>query len=309
MWQRELQVLAQQLLEVWSADVVSLLNLGNLEDVDASESSSVTGSHILVECMDSVCTAHLTVLLVHVVCAGTRVVSDPNTEVLDLLWVLLVNLGSVRDAARQICITNLVERHNLAICLLDLSKLGEEVPESTSCNYLIWRENSHAVELWCRVCIRRQVTPNDLVFLQATCMITESALSYGQNVLQAKRNARSMIEGIHWCESHGIFMSSSKLFHAGRALRSRESVGRCAYPSMRMSVMVAIVHVCALTFVLLKQQCNVFSDRLVERLEISGVRCASSARTCSGTGRCQDIVQRLCCRCLSMRLFRCESAS
>jgi hypothetical protein len=52
----------------------------------------VAGSHILVESVDSGNTGHLTVLLVHVVGAGARVVADPDTEVLDLLGALLVDL-------------------------------------------------------------------------------------------------------------------------------------------------------------------------------------------------------------------------
>jgi hypothetical protein len=55
----------------------------------------VTGSHILVESVDGGDTGHLTVLLVHVVGTGTRVVTDPDTEVLDLLGALLVDLRCV----------------------------------------------------------------------------------------------------------------------------------------------------------------------------------------------------------------------
>jgi hypothetical protein len=58
----------------------------------------VTGGHILVEGIDSGNTRHLTVLLVHVVGAGARVVSDPDTEVLDLLGTLLVDLDIVSSA-------------------------------------------------------------------------------------------------------------------------------------------------------------------------------------------------------------------
>ena len=53
---------------------------------------SVTGGHILVESLDGGNARHLTVLLVHVVGAGARVVTDPDTEVLDLLGALLVDL-------------------------------------------------------------------------------------------------------------------------------------------------------------------------------------------------------------------------
>jgi hypothetical protein len=52
----------------------------------------VTGSHVLVERVDGVGAGHLAVLLVHVVDTGTGLVADPDTEVLDLERVLLVNL-------------------------------------------------------------------------------------------------------------------------------------------------------------------------------------------------------------------------
>ena len=63
--------------------------------MDSPEASAVAGSHVLVERLDGVGAGHLTVLLVHVVGAGTRVVADPDTEVLDLQRVLLVDLFTI----------------------------------------------------------------------------------------------------------------------------------------------------------------------------------------------------------------------
>lgn len=60
--------------------------------MDRPEASTVTGSHVRVQSLDGISAGHLAVLLVHVVCTGARVVSQPDTEVLDLLGVLLVNL-------------------------------------------------------------------------------------------------------------------------------------------------------------------------------------------------------------------------
>ena len=54
----------------------------------------MTGSHVLVESLDGVHTAHLTELLVHVVSTGARVVADPDTEVLDLEGTLLADLDT-----------------------------------------------------------------------------------------------------------------------------------------------------------------------------------------------------------------------
>lgn len=58
----------------------------------------MTGGHVLVESIDGGDAGHLAVLLVHVVGAGARVVLEPDTEVLDLLGLLLVDLDkSVSD--------------------------------------------------------------------------------------------------------------------------------------------------------------------------------------------------------------------
>lgn len=60
--------------------------------MDGPEAGTVAGSHVGVERLDGICSGQLTVLLVHVVRAGTRVISDPDTEVLDLEGVLLADL-------------------------------------------------------------------------------------------------------------------------------------------------------------------------------------------------------------------------
>ena len=98
MRQGELEVLGQKLLDVGAADVLGLLNLNDLEDVDRPKAGTVTGGHVLVEGIDGGDAGHLAVLLVHVVGAGARVVLEPDTEVLDLLGLLLVDLDkSVSD--------------------------------------------------------------------------------------------------------------------------------------------------------------------------------------------------------------------
>jgi hypothetical protein len=60
--------------------------------VDAPEAGAVSGSHILVECLDGVCATQLAELLVHVVSAATRVVADPDAKVLDLEGSSFMNL-------------------------------------------------------------------------------------------------------------------------------------------------------------------------------------------------------------------------
>jgi len=65
--------------------------------------------------------------------------------------------------------TYLIHADDLTVRLLNLPELGQEVPEAALGDNLVRRKDAHAVELWCRVGVRGQVTPNDLVFLQATC--------------------------------------------------------------------------------------------------------------------------------------------
>lgn len=60
--------------------------------VNRPESGAVAGSHVLVESLNRLSSRHLSVLLVHVVGTGSRVVSDPDAEVLDAEGVLLSDL-------------------------------------------------------------------------------------------------------------------------------------------------------------------------------------------------------------------------
>jgi hypothetical protein len=62
--------------------------------VDRPEAGTVAGSHVLVEGLDSINTAELTELLIHVVGARARVVADPDAKVLDLDGLLLGDLGN-----------------------------------------------------------------------------------------------------------------------------------------------------------------------------------------------------------------------
>ena len=77
--------------------------------------------------------------------------------------------------------TDLVQAHNLTVRLLDLPEFGKEIPEAALRNDIVRSEDAHAVELGSRVGVGGQMTPDDLIFLEATCWArTGSALSYGQ---------------------------------------------------------------------------------------------------------------------------------
>jgi hypothetical protein len=105
----ELELGNEELLDVRAANVIRLLELDDTENlqlssqimpqasskrtyVDRPETSTVPGSHVLVQRLHGVCTGELTELLVHVVRSGARVITQPDTKVFDLQGLLLVDL-------------------------------------------------------------------------------------------------------------------------------------------------------------------------------------------------------------------------
>ena len=139
--------------------------------VDRPEAGTVAGSHIGVECLNGCDSGCLTVLLVHVVCAGSRVVSDPNAEVLDLQGVLLRDLEGrelLFSSRLQNGCTYDIDADDLASGLLHLLETTKEIPETGFSDDSIRREDAHAVEGRSRVGLRGQMAPNDLVLLKTT---------------------------------------------------------------------------------------------------------------------------------------------
>jgi len=105
--ERELESWLEELLDVRPPDVFLLFNLGDSENLDIPESSSVSGSHVLVHGLDGLGSGKSSELLDHlgnqscshihtdptyVVGTGSGVVSEPDGKVLDLQWLLLVDL-------------------------------------------------------------------------------------------------------------------------------------------------------------------------------------------------------------------------
>lgn len=147
--------------------------------MDGSEASTVAGGHVLVEGVDGLDSGHLSVLLVHVVGSGAGVVTDPDTEVLDLEWSLLVDLipeltsRSIHSFPAGKNPPYLVEGDDLASTLLNSSELLQEVPESGLCDNVVWSKYPHAVELWGLVGLAGELAPNDLVFVEAAHSISQ----------------------------------------------------------------------------------------------------------------------------------------
>lgn len=149
MWQWEFQVLGQELSDVLSLDISGLFNFSNLQDVDGSKSSSVSSGHVLVQSFNGSNSADVSNFLVHVVSTGSGVVSDPDTEVLNLGWVSFVDL---------------VDRDNFTGSSLNLVQFLQEVPVTRLGNNLVWSKDSHSEQLWFWNGFSRQTTANNLIF-------------------------------------------------------------------------------------------------------------------------------------------------
>lgn len=72
--------------------------------MNRAEAGTVPRSHVLVEAFDSICTRELAEFLVHIMCTGAGIVTEPDAKDLDLQRPLLVNLrnkGSKRKTKSQ----------------------------------------------------------------------------------------------------------------------------------------------------------------------------------------------------------------
>ena len=70
---------------------VLVFNNSGLDDLNGTITSTMSTSHFLIALLDSTEESIVTILLVHVVSTGTRVVTEPDTVVLNF-GVGLVNL-------------------------------------------------------------------------------------------------------------------------------------------------------------------------------------------------------------------------
>lgn len=109
-------------------------DLRNIDNVDRATSGSVTSSHLTVELGDSGTAGHVTVFLVHVVDTASAVVLNPDTEVLDSRWLLVVNFDAFDD---------------LTAALLHLLQLSNEIPVTALGGDEVRSEDTHLV--WSRV--------------------------------------------------------------------------------------------------------------------------------------------------------------
>lgn len=152
MRQWKLQALGHELLHVLSLDVVLILQLNNLQDVDVSKSGSVSSGQVLVHGFHGTDSGDVSVLLVHVVDTRSGLVSEPDTEGLDLGW------SSLRDAA---------DGNDLTGSLLGLVQLLQEVPVTRLGHNGVRSKDSHSEQLWLRDVLGRETTSDDLILVQS----------------------------------------------------------------------------------------------------------------------------------------------
>ena len=68
---------------------------GCSNDLDGSRASTMTTGHFVVQLRDGTCQGDISVFSVHIVCTRSRVITEPDTIVLDNSVVLLHNLYTV----------------------------------------------------------------------------------------------------------------------------------------------------------------------------------------------------------------------
>lgn len=114
-------------------------------------SSTVTSSHIAIALSYSSANRQVTVFAVHVMRTWTRIITQPNAEVLDF---------------RRCCFVDLLQWNNLTGGLLELLQLTQKVPETWFGHNVVRSEYSHFVERRVRLLFGHQFAADHLVFSQ-----------------------------------------------------------------------------------------------------------------------------------------------
>lgn len=151
-WQWELNVVIGSELQVLSSSQIwlslsfsrvfftswlSSVDDNSLDDVNVLVLGSVSGSHLNQQLVNSTDKLNISVFLVHVGDAGSAVISDPDTKVLDVIGGLLWDFGNVQNFT-----VGLLE------LVVDLGVSSDKVPESALGNNSVWSKDSHFVESW-----------------------------------------------------------------------------------------------------------------------------------------------------------------
>lgn len=148
--ERELDVVVVELSSVFSS-AIRRINFLDTNDLNASITSSVTGSHLGVELVNGSGQRRIAELFVHIMSTTATVVSEPHTVILNI---------------RSLLLEDLVDSKNLSSGLLQLVDLMKEIPKSGFRSDGIRGEHSHSVNFGIRILLRWDFTSNNLkIFL------------------------------------------------------------------------------------------------------------------------------------------------
>lgn len=112
---------------------------------------SVTCSHIPITLCHSSRHTQVPIFPVHVMCSRSRVITQPDTKILNLNRCLL---------------SDLFQRNNLTRRLFELFQLTQEIPETRLGHNHIRGEDPHFVERSSLLLLCGQLAPDHLKFLQ-----------------------------------------------------------------------------------------------------------------------------------------------
>lgn len=122
----------------------------HLDDLNGVGTGTMTSTHVTVALCNGTTDRQVTVFAVHVVCARTGVVTQPDAKVLDLNWR---------------CLVHLLQGHNFAGGLLELLQLTQKVPETGFGDNVVGSEDAHLVQRRLWLLLAWQLAANDLVLL------------------------------------------------------------------------------------------------------------------------------------------------
>jgi len=155
-----------RVVELLGGGTTTLLrrNLFHFDDLDGGGSGSMPGAHVAVTLSHRSGGRQIAVFAVHVVSTGTRVISEPNAEVLDGGWPLLVDL---------------LAADNLADSFLDLLQTIQVVPEAGLGHYAVSGEDTHPVKRGDPQLVGGNLPSHDAVFDQiALCLHLPSFMGF-----------------------------------------------------------------------------------------------------------------------------------
>jgi len=167
-WKRELDLGIVHLLDQWTTTFSGFDSLAS-DDLDAVGSGSMSGSHVSVTLCDGSTDSEVSVLPVHVMGSRSGVVSQPDSKVLDLQGLPLLDF---------------LHGDDLSGGLLELPELTQKVPESTLGDNGIWSEDPHSVKRSLWLIFSWCFTTNHFEFSQSSlCSHFKSLVEVNQAIL------------------------------------------------------------------------------------------------------------------------------